>query len=272
MTETERVAVLIDCDNMSHRWVGKILAEAAKDGTLGIKRGYGDWHDPHLEGWRGALPDYAIQPMQQFANTPGKNATDFALVIDAMDLLHAGTVETFCIVSSDSDFTRLAMRLRESGKRVHGIGARKTPEAFPKACDLFTYVEVLLDEAASSDEEQPTPPPVAAAQTTAAKAATKAAPAKKAASPEDTQAQRLTALLVPAVEANLKDDGWAPLSGVGSYLVNTNPTFDPRNYGYSKLSLLVRDLSRLEVKEVPTSGGPSSLYVRQKVRAARKRA
>jgi uncharacterized protein (TIGR00288 family) len=302
MTDDKRVAVLIDCDNMSHRWIRAILAETAKDGTLGIKRGYGDWNDAHLEGWRDKLPKYAIQPVQQFAYTVGKNATDFSLVIDAMDLLYAGTVDTFCIVSSDSDFTRLAMRLRESGKQVHGIGARKTPEAFQRACDKFTYVEVLVEDASAEDAPEPAsspakkaarsrtrkvtttaettePTPTAATAATVATAAkvTKAATAQPAKAAEPTgptkreQVQELTNLLLPAVEATAKEDGWATLSAVGQYVVNTNPTFDSRNYGYSKLSLLVRDVPRLEVNEVTSASGLTTLNVRAAAAKTRKR-
>ena len=261
MSEATRVAVLIDCDNISHQWARAILGEVAKHGTLGIKRGYGDWTRDHLKNWRPELATYAIQPVQQFAYTTGKNSTDFALVIDAMDLLYSGSVDAFCIVSSDSDFTRLAMRLRESGRRVYGIGARKTPEAFQNACDQFTYVELLVGEDASTVDGGAKKATVKA---TAKKAVTKTTPAKKSGTASKrSQVQRLTDLLLPAVEANAKDDGWAPLSAVGSYVVNTNPTFDSRNYGYSKLSSLVADLPRLEVKEVPSgSDGLAVLHVR----------
>ena len=272
MTDDTRVAVLIDCDNISHQWARAILGEIAKHGTLGIKRGYGDWTNDHLKNWRPELATYAIQPVQQFAYTVGKNSTDFALVIDAMDLLYSGSVDAFCIVSSDSDFTRLAMRLRESGRRVYGIGARKTPAAFQNACDQFTYVEVLVGEDASVEDGTATSK-AASAKAAAKKVAKKAAPTKKAASPSrKTQVQRLTDLLLPAIEASAKDDGWAPLSAVGSYMVNTNPTFDSRNYGYSKLSTLVADLPRLEVKEVPSgSDGLSVLYVKETARRSTRR-
>ncbi|HEX3930160.1 MAG TPA: NYN domain-containing protein [Nocardioides sp.] len=268
MTDDGRVAVLIDCDNMSHRWVRAILAEAAKHGTLGIKRGYGDWTDSHLDGWRDKLPEYAIQPIQQFAYTVGKNSTDFSLVIDAMDLLYAGTVDTFCLVTSDSDFTRIAMRLRESGKQVHGIGARKTPRAFQSACDQFTYVEVLVGEGVEAAAAEPSEAPASttgAVKATARKAVKKATPAKKAAAPsKNDQVRQLTELLLPAVEANAKDDGWASLSAVGSYVVKTNPTFDSRNFGYAKLSTLVADLPALEVQELASrTDGLSVLYVRE---------
>jgi uncharacterized protein (TIGR00288 family) len=270
MTDATRVAVLIDCDNISHQWARAILGEIAKHGTLGIKRGYGDWTSDHLKNWRPELATYAIQPVQQFAYTVGKNSTDFALVIDAMDLLYSGSADAFCIVSSDSDFTRLAMRLRESGRRVYGIGARKTPGAFQNACDQFTYVEVLVGEDAPSESAPASK--AAAAKTTVKKAAKKALPVKKAANPtKRSQVQTLTELLLPAVEANAKDDGWAALSAVGSYVVNTNPTFDSRNYGYSKLSTLVADLPRLEVKEVPGGNGLSSLHVREVARSSRRR-
>jgi uncharacterized protein (TIGR00288 family) len=259
--ETVRVAVLIDCDNISHQWTRQILGETAKHGTLSIRRGYGDWASSHLKGWREKLPTYAIQPVQQFAYTIGKNSTDFSLVIDAMDLLYSGNVDAFVIVSSDSDFTRLAMRLRESGKRVYGIGARKTPEAFQNACDRFTYLEVLVgDDPAAADADQPVKS-VARKATGVAKATAKA-PAKRSASSSKRKQQELADLLFPAVEASAREDGWAPLGEVGSYVVNTNPTFDSRNHGYAKLSTLVRDLPQLEVNEVATGNGRSTLFVR----------
>jgi uncharacterized protein (TIGR00288 family) len=270
MTDATRVAVLIDCDNISHQWARAILGEVAKHGTLGIKRGYGDWTSEHLKSWRPELATYAIQPVQQFAYTVGKNSTDFALVIDAMDLLYSGTVDAFCIVSSDSDFTRLAMRLRESGRQVFGIGARKTPEAFQNACDRFTYVEVLVGEAAGRSRPASK---AAAAKATAKKAAKKATPTKSSASPaKKAQVRELTAMLLPAIEANANEDGWAALSAVGSYVVNTRPAFDSRNYGYAKLSSLVSDLPQLEVKEVPTGGSNLSvLFVRERPTSGRSR-
>jgi uncharacterized protein (TIGR00288 family) len=267
MTDTTRVAVLIDCDNISHQWAQAILGEIAKHGTLGIKRGYGDWTDTRLKNWRPELANHAIQPVQQFAYTVGKNATDFALVIDAMDLLYSGSVDAFCIVSSDGDFTRLVMRLRESGKRVYGIGARKTPKPFQNACDQFTYIELLVGgDAAPADGSPAAVAAVAATEAVKkaapAKKATKKTPAKKAATPEKSPAQKAGDLLLPAVEASADEDGWAALSAVGSYLTNTNPTFDSRNHGYAKLSTLVRNLPELEVNEVATGNGRSTLFVR----------
>jgi hypothetical protein len=269
--ETVRVAVLIVCDNISHQWSRAILDEVARHGTLGIKRGYGDWTNSHLKNWQPELATYAIQPVQQFAYSVGKNSTDFALVIDAMDLLYGGTVDAFCLVSSDSDFTRLAMRLRESGKRVYGIGAQKTPKAFQNACDQFTYVELLVGEDAQGDEPAPATKP-AAAKAAAKKAVKKATPAKKTATAsKKTQKDRLTDLLLRAVEASADDKGWARLSAIGQYVVNTNPTFDARTYGYTKLSTLVADLPALEVKEVPSGSGLSVLYVRQAPRRSARR-
>jgi len=273
VNDSARVAVLIDCDNVSHTWARAVLGEAAKHGTLGIKRGYGDWANERLKNWRPELATYAVQPVQQFAYTTGKNSTDFALVIDAMDLLYSENVDVFCIVSSDSDFTRLAMRLRESGKAVYGIGARKTPTAFQNACDRFTYLEVLESESEESGvpvtrkaaakvaavTKKAAPAKKAPVQKTPAERAT----AKKATKATKAQLQELASLLLPAIEANAKDDGWASLGSVGQYVVNTNPTFDSRNYGYSKLSDLVRDVPGLEVREVPTGNGLVVLHVRR---------
>jgi uncharacterized protein (TIGR00288 family) len=274
MSETMRVAVLIDCDNISHQWTGAILGEVAKHGTLGIKRGYGDWASERLKNWRPEFATYAIQPVQQFAYTVGKNSTDFALVIDAMDMLYAGTVDAFCLVSSDSDFTRLAMRLREAGKRVYGIGQRKTPTAFQNACDQFTYVELLVDDATENGEAPAKKAVKKAVKKVAPKAAATAAataPTSTPAAQEAASQTKLTSLLLQAVEANAKDDGWAPLSAVGSYVQNTNPTFDSRDYGFAKLSTLVRDLPRLEVKDVPIGNDMTALFVRAKPSPPRKR-
>jgi|tagenome__1003787_1003787.scaffolds.fasta_scaffold20858025_2 uncharacterized protein (TIGR00288 family) len=262
MTDSARVAVLVDCDNISHQWTRQILAETAKHGTLSIRRGYGDWTSDHLKGWRDKLPAYAIQPVQQFAYTVGKNSTDFSLVIDAMDLLYSGNVEVFVIVSSDGDFTRLAMRLRESGKRVYGIGARKTPQAFQNACDRFTYVEVLVDDDSVDEPEQPVKAAARKAAKAVAKAPRKTSATKSAAPSKQQRLRELADLLLPAVEASAKEDGWASLSEVGQYVVNTNPTFDSRNYGYAKLSTLVRDVPQLDVNEVAAGNGRTTLFVR----------
>ncbi len=240
MTEADatRLAVLIDCDNTTASLTKELLDEIAKYGTPTIKRAYGDWTTTHLVGWKQELLGHAIQPMQQFAYTRGKNSTDSALIIDAMDLLHAGNVEGFAIVSSDSDFTRLATRLRESGMTVYGLGRRTTPEAFVAACDRFIYLELL------SKGPQ--------------------APGQPALDDEEPAAPRpdLQEILSTAISSTSKDDGWSLLAEVGSFVSKSHPAFDARDYGKSKLSELVRGESYVEVKDMP--GETGQLWVRLK--------
>src|ERR1700752_105046 len=232
---TDKLAVLIDADNAQRSVIGDLLREGARYGTATIKRAYGDWTTPHLNGWRESLHSLAIQPIQQFRYTSGKNATDSALIIDAMDLLHGGKVDGFCLVSSDSDFTRLATRVREAGLAVYGFGEKKTPPAFVAACDKFIYTEILRAPVAERAE-------VVAPQ------------------------EPLKPLLTAAIAGAAKEDGWAPLSNVGSLVLKSNPSFEPRNYGCEKLSELVRRQSYLKVKKVPaTDGSPNGhIYVRSK--------
>ena len=245
MPETSRVAVLIDCDNIGAKWAEVVFAETAKHGMLSVKRAYGDWSSTRLAGWRQQMQQHAVQPVQQFAYTTGKNATDSALIIDAMDLLYTGNIDTFCLVTSDSDFTRLATRLREAGKRVYGIGSRNASTAFQNACDRFTYVEVVAEASAARRPDVPD------------EATDQEMPPSRAASLKSAQA-----LLVPAVEATAKEDGWASLSSVGQYVVNRDPAFDSRNFGFSKLGLLVREVPGLEVKEVSSGPDPGQIWVR----------
>lgn len=257
MTDATRVAVLIDCDNITWQLGAAVLAEAAGKGTLGVKRGYGDWSSQALSGWKKQLPVLAIQPMQQPAYVAGKNATDSALIIDAMDLLYSGNVDTFFLVSSDSDFTRLAMRLRESGRRVFGIGAQKTPVSFQNACDRFTFTEVLV---------QPSGAPAGAAAPDTA-----AAPDSTVDDMLDaTAVPPIEAVLVPAVRAMERDDGWAALSSVGAFIVNNHPSFDSRNYGSPRLGQLVRTLDFVEVKQVASTDGSEHPYVRVNPAMARR--
>ena len=259
MTGQDRVAVLIDCDNISWQLGGAILAEAATKGTLGVKRGYGDWATPYLSGWRTQLAELAIQPMQQPAYITGKNATDSAMIIDAMDLLYSGNVDVFVLVSSDSDFTRLAMRLRESGRRVYGIGAQKTHLSFQNACDRFTFTEVLPAWSADPDSgsagvsdgdlparEMTTGPSVVAAPDVGL---------------DESAVPDLRQILVPALVTAARDDGWAPLSTVGAYVVNNHPTFDSRNYGFARLGMLVRSLDFVETKTVFGADGSAHPWV-----------
>lgn len=220
-----RMAVLIDADNTSASHAGALLEEVARYGVPTVKRAYGDWTTQQLVGWKKALNQHAIQPVQQFAYTQGKNSTDSALIIDAMDLLYSGNLEAFAIVSSDSDFTRLATRLRESGKTVYGLGRRRTPPSLVAACDKFIYLEVLGDH---GDDE--------------------AAGAEPAAE-EQAPLPDLQKLLTSAIDATSDDDGWAHLGSVGSYLGSSQSSFDPRNYGFGKLVTLARAQDYVEVEE-----------------------
>lgn len=252
-----RVAVLIDCDNVSWQKAAAIAAEAATHGLVGVKRGYGDWGSSYLKGWRSVLVRLAIQPMQQIAYVPGKGATDIALVIDAMDLLHSGQVDTFCLVANDSDYTRLAMRLREAGKRVVGIGSKSAAASFSSACDRFTFLDVLPGANALEEEMQEVEDEASADLGEPANGTT-----VNPAAPEAGDVPALAEMLRAAVSSRLEDDGWALLSTVGHQLVANHPTFDSRNYGYPRLGLLMRDQSFIEVKEVPGSGGNKFLHVR----------
>jgi uncharacterized LabA/DUF88 family protein len=255
-----RLAVLIDADNAQASITEALLAEVAKYGTAHVKRAYGDWTSTNLRGWKDQLLSQSIQPIQQFAYTTGKNATDAAMVIDAMDLLYSGRFDGFCIVSSDSDFTRLAARLRESGMTVYGFGERKTPKPFLAACDKFVYVENLrfAEEDAASDALGVKP--------------AKPKPARAAQLKADTE---LVSLLRNAVEGASDDDGWAPLSSVGNIITNQRPDFDSRSYGYGKLSDLILATTLFEIeRHSPGEGKQSLMYARVKPRAApaRKRA
>lgn len=236
VTGNDKLAVLIDADNAQATVINELLEEVSRYGTASIKRAYGDWTTDQLKSWKKVLHKAAIQPIQQFAYTQGKNATDSALIIDAMDLLHTGNLNGFCIVSSDSDFTRLATRLREAGLKVYGFGERKTPDPFVKACDKFIYSEILR-------------------------------PQKQKPESSDTGAEPLRPILKRAMTATENDEGWAELSAVGSIIAKNSPSFDPRNYGYQKLGELVRAQKYLDVTEDPdASRGHVRLRVRWKGR------
>lgn len=231
-----RLAVPIDADNAQSAIIRQLLVEISKYGIATVKRVYGDWTTPNLKGWKESLNKHALQPIQQFSYTSGKNATDSSLIIDAMDLLHSGRVDGFCLVSSDSDFTRLATRIRESGLVVYGFGEQKTPQPFVVACDKFVYTEIL-----------------------------RATPSPASAAPVDTAGMKqLENILKHAVTAATRDDGWAPLSGVGALITKTNPDFDARNYGFEKLGGLVRAQPFLELKTTNSNEmtGAATLYVR----------
>jgi uncharacterized LabA/DUF88 family protein len=251
---TARLAVLIDADNAQASITEALLAEVAKYGTAHVKRAYGDWTSTNLRGWKDQLLAQSIQPIQQFAYTTGKNATDAAMVIDAMDLLYSGRFDGFCIVSSDSDFTRLAARLRESGMTVYGFGERKTPKPFLAACDKFVYVENLrfADEDAASDA-----------------LGVKPGKPKRATAAQLKADTELVSLLRNAVEGASDDDGWAPLSSVGNIITNQRPDFDSRSYGYGKLSDLIKATTLFEIeRRSPGDGKQALMYAREKRRAS----
>jgi uncharacterized LabA/DUF88 family protein len=245
-----KLAVLIDADNAQPSITEGLLAEVAKYGTAHVKRAYGDWTGTSLKGWKDQLLAQSIQPIQQFAYTTGKNATDAAMVIDAMDLLYSGRFDGFCLVSSDSDFTRLAARIRESGLTVYGFGERKTPKPFVAACDKFIYIENLTD----------TQSPTALAD-----AALKPKPATSVAQLKGDTA--LMNQLRNAIEAASDDDGWASLASVGHIITNQRPDFDSRNYGYAKLSDLMAATTLFELdRRSPGDGKPGVVYARDKRR------
>jgi hypothetical protein len=233
--ENVHLAVLIDADNTSPKHASALMEEVAKYGVPTVKRAYGDWTTSHLGGWRPKLAEHAIQPMLQVAYTTGKNSTDSALIIDAMDLLYSGNVDAFAIVSSDSDFTSLAMRLRESAKTVYGFGMRKTPKALVNACNRFIYLEVLGGKGSQSAEDaEPAGPPTAAADD---------------GEDESAPLPDLREILVAAIDDTTGDDGWAHLGQVGQVLGTRYATFDPRLYGFSKLISLARAQDYLEVEQ-----------------------
>ncbi|MEO5711799.1 MAG: NYN domain-containing protein [Nocardioidaceae bacterium] len=243
--DSSRLAVLIDGDNTTPTIIEALLAEIAKYGSATVKRAYGDWTTPQLKGWKDAINAHAIQPMQQFAYTTGKNATDSALIIDAMDLLYTGNLDGFCLVSSDSDFTKLASRLRESGKTVYGFGEPRTPQSLVVACDKFVYLDVLRRPEKPKEPSEGEPAPTA--------------PARKSTGELRGDA-KLVKLLREGIDAGSDDDGWANLGGVGSHVAKQAPDFDSRNWGYAKLVDLV---TAMELFEVNRSAG-KSIQVREK--------
>jgi uncharacterized LabA/DUF88 family protein len=237
----EKLAVLIDADNAQPAIVEGLLSEIAKYGTANVKRIYGDWTLSGLKGWKEVLLEYSIQPIQQFGYTSGKNATDSALIIDAMDLLYTDKFDGFCIVSSDSDFTKLASRIREAGLLVYGFGEIKTPKAFVSACDKFIFTEVLRSKDDYSEK------------------------IKRKTTNELKKDTKLVDLLRNAVEASSDDSGWAHLASVGSNVAKQAPEFDPRNYGYKKLGELASVTKLFQIEERTVGDGPSkSVYLKDK--------
>ena len=236
-----RLAVLIDADNAQPSITEGLMSEIAKYGLASVKRIYGDWTTPSLTGWKSVLLEHSIHPVQQFRYTVGKNATDSAMIIDAMDLLYTKHFDGFCLVSSDSDFTRLASRIREEGLLVYGFGEKKTPKAFVSACDKFIFTEVLRFQENVESAVKP-----------------KTANELK----KDT---KLVALLRSALDAASDESGWAHLGAVGSNIAKQAPEFDPRNYGFSKLGELATAIKLFDVDKRIQGGGHSrTIYIRDK--------
>ena len=237
------LAVLIDGDNIPSAYVKEFLAEIAKYGNPTIKRIYGDWTNPGLVKWKNVLLEHAINPIQQYGYTTGKNATDSAMIIDAMDILYSGKVQGFCLVSSDSDFTKLAMRLREAGMTVYGIGEKKTPNPFIVACDKFIYLEILKTD---SKQDQ-----------------SNSKETKTSKSKIDKVTNADLKLIYSTISDLGDDDGWAFLGEVGAMLQKKQPNFDPRNYGYQKLTPFVSSLEKLEIESRKNPNSNQKLiYVR----------
>jgi predicted nuclease of predicted toxin-antitoxin system len=255
METTKRMAVLIDADNVSHRTIEVILSEVAKYGALTSKRIYGDWSASHLTGWKEKLHGNAITPIQQFANSVGKNSTDSALIIDAVDMLHGARFDGFCIVSSDGDFTRLATRIREQGLLSLGVGKQTTPKAFVAACDKFIFVEnlesPLEDRAVLTNERknivEMDPPSVVN-------------PALGSAMRMDTGVVRL---LRDSFDESADEDGWAALGRLGNAVSKRSPEFDTRTYGYAKFKGFLQAIELFEIQDRPASNGGSNSYAKK---------
>jgi uncharacterized LabA/DUF88 family protein len=274
-----RLAVLIDADNVPPARIRAMLEEIAKYGTPTFKRIYGDWTSNNKGGWKAVLLPHAITPIQQYSYTTGKNATDAAMIIDAMDILYSGRVDGFCIVSSDSDFTRLATRLREAGMKVFGMGEKKTPIPFISACDKFIYIEILdTPEPEPASEPEPARLPVKKPHSIPSKQQPKKQPSPPAGNPPLTSPprsksapiSRITPELVRLIEDSINDlaneDGWVFLGNLGMLVIKKMPDFDPRNYGYKKLTPLIKSMPAFEVQERNSGKGPESqaVYVRIK--------
>lgn len=263
METDKRIAILIDADNVSDKYMKYIIDEISNHGMPTYKRIYGDWTKPQLAGWKHILLNYSINPIQQYSYTTGKNATDAALIIDAMDILYSGNVDGFCIVSSDSDFTKLAARLREAGKLVIGMGEKKTPKPFIAACERFKYLEVLATMAQKHDEEEEN----GEEESPAAKAEKTAAAVEEAKTGMTSKRQLVEAIRTIINEIS-DEDGWAYLGEIGSVLTKRYPDFDTRNYGFSKLTPFVSSLKKFEMRSVKTNKpGVTLKYVRNKTRS-----
>lgn len=246
MTEN-KLAVLIDADNVPYANVKEMLEEIAKNGTPTIKRIYADWTKPTVSGWKNVLLENAITPIQQYSYTKGKNSSDSAMIIDAMDILYSGKVNGFCLVSSDSDFTRLATRLREAGMMVIGFGEKKTPQPFISACDKFIYVEILKITTTESNR----------------RAKTTAKPKKS--EPISKVDYETIRIITESVNDLADEAGWTFLGSLGSYILKKKPDFDPRNYGFTKLLPLIKNIHKFEIDERDSGvNNIRHIYLKQK--------
>ena len=270
MANDSRFAVLIDADNVSVRYIKLILDEISKEGLATYKRIYGDWTNPALVSWKSTLLDNSVIPIQQYSYTSGKNSTDSAMIIDAMDILYSGQVEGFCLVSSDSDFTRLAARLRESGMTVVGMGESKTPNSFIAACNQFKYLDILSE----ADEDEAEDPHPAESKKPAPKKAQKKAPGKLPKAKDDpkqpqreepkTSLRTIRKALRSIVRENSDEEDWIFIGKVGNILGKRYPDFDVRNFGFSKLTPFLESLDMFEIKSTRKEGGSPQMYIRLK--------
>ena len=274
-----RLAVLIDADNASRTAMGDVMAEIAVYGTPTVKRIYGDWTTPNMASWKPILLEHAITPIQQYSYTTGKNSTDSAMIIDAMDILYGRQVDGFVLVSSDSDFTRLATRLREAGMKVFGMGERKTPAPFIVACDKFVYIEVIKAAGEKARRDQSTQEPIGK-QESAPKSSGKKGSKKKGeeqAAPTDSLAleaeesrripQSVVDLIADSLEVIADEEGYAFMGELGNLLMKKQPDFDPRNFGFSKLTQLIKSLDRFEIDVRQTSNPHTKhIYLRDRMK------
>lgn len=251
-----RFAILIDADNISDKYIKIILDEIANKGVATYKRIYGDWTSPRLASWKNVLLENSIIPMRQYSYTTGKNATDSGMIIDAMDILYSGTVDGFCIVSSDSDFTRLASRLRESGMQVIGMGEEKTPRPFISACNQFKYLDLLYSNQQEVEKEEP-----------AENRNAVGTPAKQPnADTKNKDLKKVRKTINAIIDKFSDEEGWVSSGKLGDQLSKRLPDFDVRNYGFSKLTLFIKSLGNYEVGKISTGNGQKQIYYRLKVK------
>lgn len=258
-SETKRFALLIDADNAQAKSIDAVLTEAARYGDTTSRRCYGDWTNTQLKSWKEVLNKHAIQPIQQFAYTFGKNATDSALIIDAMDLLYTGKFQGFFLVSSDSDFTKLATRIRESGLEVIGIGRRNTPEAFRAACNKFIFTETIMEDMDVPSNLDTRPQQMTVSNLVEEKKNVTKSETVSGLNPLNDES--LKKLIKDAIESASEEDGWANLGGVGSYIPRVDSSFDSRNYGFSKLGKLITSLDYVKVEQRKMESGHQNIYV-----------